>query len=242
MFSLRNITLLSLCIANVSAQIVIVYEEDFSDNTLLNSLPNNGYVGFWNNNVPFDEISVAAGEASISGGELLIESTSAGSFRGIAIVIDPLTFSGQSGTYNLSFDISTHEFVNPAGGGSQDATANVSIWSGSGYDTGTGTSHLLIQTQAGPLVSGTVQTGGSASAMELASGDYTATASNVSLAFDYTSGDAVVLFFGATAGSFPFERIGYDNISLTSSVPEPSSYLLSMLGFFALCLRRRKYH
>jgi hypothetical protein len=208
---------------------------DFSSETIEDQA--NGYLGGWfGNPMSFDQWYGASSDASISGGQLNVTTTSG--YRGAVLLLDSSAFEPfGAGSYTLTYDVTSFSLSNGAST-SADDFAEVRIWSGSGYDlTNTTGNALSVSPQNGSF---TAQ--GTATVNLLASGQVNSTGIANTLQFEYDGTSAIGLFFGAITGNWPFPDVSYDNLSIGPvAVPEPGSIALycGLLTGGLIMLRRR---
>ncbi|MCW1885357.1 hypothetical protein OKA04_11510 [Luteolibacter flavescens] len=138
-------------------------------------------------------------------------------FRGASVLLDSSVLSTGSGTYTLSFDL-----VGVASSGNLPAnhgdSAAVSIWSGTGYNTGnTWPNQLIVSTGTAEL-----QGNGATTVTKVAEQKYT-TAGSYNINFDYSGSGAIAIFIGAyNTGGWPHTYASYDNVSVSNNIPVAS--------------------
>lgn len=220
--------LASLSIIGSSHASTVIYDEDFSNASLLAN--GNPYLGGWfGNNVEFGEYAGDSGRTSITPDETLkvISDTNLSS---AAVILDPATFTPGAGTYTLSFGIVNYE-------AEVGDFATVSIWAGSGYGSSSTGDALILNTY-----DSTLDTAGAATSELLSYVTYTSAGARYSQTFEYDGSSAIALFFGAENNNgYPFPEFEFDNVTITSAaVPEPSSLSLMALGGVLLTMRRKR--
>lgn len=211
-----------------AAHAQIVFTDDFTDPSKITSMAN-GYLGGWfGSQVPFEQwIGVVPADASISGGQLNVSSTTANVTRGAFVVLAPEAFSS-AGTFTLDYDVSALALGKPVN------EAVVRVWTGSGFDmTFRSANALIINPQTGMVTKD-----GSLTSVTLAASDVISSTGSAKLSFDRASNEAVAIFFGVTGdrsgGPWPIPTMSIGSMSV-SVVPEPHHYAaltgLSLLGF-----------
>lgn len=203
-----------------------VYTEDFTAVTVQNKA--NPYLGGWfSPQVSFGEWVGSTSDVWVSGGALITTTTSGQ--RHAAVVLSPTLLPG-AGAYTLVFDLTGFA-------GDADDFALARVWSASGYDLSLSSADaVVVDTLSGQLIPS-----GAAVAQLLAAGSYQSTATDLELSFHYDGVSALVLFFGASTGGWPFPTATWDNVRLldAAAIPEPGRSVLLWLAALLLCLGRR---
>lgn len=222
------------CLASLSHAAVALF--DFSTETLEDRF--NGYIGGWfGNNLDFGQWYGSAADASISGSNLIVGSTAPNDARTAVVLLDPAAFAVDgAGDYRLSFDLTGFTMSDslPNTGGD---VAFASIWSGSGYDLSGSSGNALFVSPG----LGTITPQGTASASEIARGEYSAAANGLIVDFTYDGSSAIAIFLGALEqGGWPFPTASFANVEI-SVVPEPNMAAL-LLGVLVFAMGNRRIY
>lgn len=205
-----------------------MYSDNFSSSTI-EDVPNAYLGGFYGSNIDFGQwFGVSSGEAieaSISGGELILNSTSG--LRGAFLVLAPSVF-GSDTELTLTLDVASLDLGNAV----NSATARV--FTSTGYDmTLSSADALFINPQAA-----SVTTLGGASVV-MAAESTLAQGSGQTIDFTRPDGHAVLVFLGVTGQAWEFPEMRVSEMSVNAAIPEPSAFLLVGMGSLALLHRKR---
>jgi hypothetical protein len=221
-------------LVSVSHAAVAIF--DFSTETIEDRF--NGYVGGWyGNNLDFDQWYGSATDVSISGSNLIVGSTAPNDARSAVVILDPAVFAVDgAGDYSLTFDLSAFT-MSDSQPNTGDDVAFASIWSGSGYDLSGRSGNALFVSPG----LGTITPQGTASASEIARGEFSSAANGLIVDFTYDGSSAIFIFLGALEqGGWPFPTASFANVSV-SPVPEPSMLGL-LFGVAAFVLGGRRLY
>lgn len=160
---------------------------------------------------------------SVIDGELYVASWALAR-RGVGVILDPSTFTGGAGTYEVTFDLATTVGDQPL------SQVHLDVWAGRDYDlSGDGWARLVLDlgnALADPPINVEGLGGASANLLaQYAAPNATAVLTGQTLQFDYNGTDAVGIIFGSVA-----KGVGqFDNVSI-SMIPEPAT-----AGNYVLC-------
>lgn len=213
---------------------------DFSTETLEDRF--NGYIGGWfGNELDFGQWYGDDADTSISGSNLIVGSSVPNAPRSAVVVLDPAAFAVDgAGDYRLSFDLTAFSMSD-----SLPLTGNdyafASVWSGSGYDLSNTTGNALFVSPGLANIVGL----GSATAGEIARGEFTGAGNGLIVDFTYDGSSAVAIFLGAfQADGWPFPSASFANVAINaitdpSPVPEPGMFgLILLVAGFTVGSRR----
>ncbi|WP_411826141.1 PEP-CTERM sorting domain-containing protein [Luteolibacter sp. AS25] len=230
----------------------VFFEENFSSTNIVNST--RPYLGGWySNQVSYNtwtagnNVSIATNSTVVGSTPALVAAPTSG-VRTAAIVFDSNTLTS-AGVYTLTFDITSYvaNTSSSTASGNASNAAIVNIYAGTNYDTSkTSASGLIVNTETGIL-----EQLGNAKAELLDSQKFTSAVTSQQMTFTYSGTGAIVMFFGAETGGWPFPSASFDNISITSAaasasaaaattVPEPSAMAFAAILFIGLLSRRRR--
>ncbi len=222
------ITLVAMVAAAVQAD-TIIYEEDFDSGVAFKAAggdpiyyPADFSDGEW----------ITPGDATVAidtSSRLYIQTDADEAARAVSVVIDAGDFIGV-GTYKLTFDIALLRNL---------SSFDVEIWEIVG---GTGLGTRVDPQTALPLEP--FWTTGTGTAKRLTENQYAhdEEATGLTVDFPYNGSSDIALLFSLEAGtSGTAQRAVFDNVSITTAIPEPAT--LGLLGAFggALLFIRRKF-
>lgn len=228
------------CLTSVGNAAVALF--DFSTETLEDRF--NGYIGGWfGNELDFGQWYGDDADTSISGSNLIVGSSVPDAPRSAVVVLDPAAFAVDgAGDYRLTFDLTAFSMSD-----SLPLTGNdyafASVWSGSGYDLSNTTGNALFVSPGLANIVGS----GSATASEIARGEYTSAGNGLIVDFAYDGTSAIAIFLGAfQADGWPFPSASFANVGIssltdTNPIPEPSMFGLILL-VTGLALGTRRIH
>lgn len=204
-----------------------VYSNDFSSSSVADLSP--VYVGgFFTPQAAFGQWYGKAGEASISGGELLVDSTFG--LRGAFLILNPTVF-GSDTDFRLTLDVTSLNL------GAAGNTATARVFTGTGYDLTLSSPNSLIMN---PQTGGVTPSG--AASVVMAAENTLSLGSGQTIDFTRPDGHAVMVFLGVgVVGGFPFPEMSVNGMTI-DAIPEPSSFLLVSMGSLALLRRKRPAH
>ena len=242
--TLLRIVLFTIVLASApTLHAAIIFVENFSMLTTFSTSGQANIEGTFAN-VTTSGIVVSA-DSSITGEQLVVTNTTS-SFRGIGIAILPED-TGPAGIYNFSFDfVSIVSISNGLTQVSPDDVATVNVFSGSGFDTGSTADSLGLNIFDPALFTAS----GGASVDTLAAEQFTMPQNDINVSFEYDGTGPIVIFLGILNGSGtvqsdngfffgnPQPAAIFDNLELTSLVPEPSTAISILIGSIFLIIRR----
>jgi hypothetical protein len=200
-----------------------VYSENFSSAVFEDKA--NGYLGgYYGSQVTFGQWFGSSVEASISGGELIVQSTSG--LRGAFLVLAPSVF-GSDTQFTLTVDVNSLDL------GASGNSSAVRVFTGTGYDLSLASADaLFINAQTGNVTSLGTASVAMAAQSSLVAG------SGQTIDFTRPDGHAVMIFLGVNGGAWPFPEMKVGEVQI-DVIPEPTTALLAALGSLALLRRRR---
>jgi hypothetical protein len=175
----------------------------------------------WASNSAANNLSGGVAQPAFAGGT---------SSKYVGVFLNPSNFTQGSGTYTLHFDV-----IGDAASGNRNTFAF--IYGATGFDT-SGSNDLILDVSEVNLLSGNPVNGtGNTVVTQLAKSsniNSTLSTADVTLNFVYTEGQTVGIAFGSIGSDVEF-----DNVSITTTIPEPATLgLVVAFGTSVIFVRR----